>query len=174
MPDRTSPIALRRLEARDLAAALAIQAQSYPAFLREDEAAFASRLDLLAGYCLAAERDGRLIAYLLAHGWPRAAPPAIGDRLDPAAPSQVLYIHDLAVSPEGRGVGAGRALVDLAFDLASHDGLTTAELIAVEGAAPYGRALGFTEPSIPPALAATVAAYGPAARWMSRPLAPRD
>ena len=31
MPDRTSPIALRRLEARDLAAALAIQAQSYPA-----------------------------------------------------------------------------------------------------------------------------------------------
>ena len=139
MPDRTSPIALRRLEARDLAAALAIQAQSYPAFLREDEAAF-----------------------------------AIGDRLDPAAPSQVLYIHDLAVSPEGRGVGAGRALVDLAFDLASHDGLTTAELIAVEGAAPYWRALGFTEPSIPPALAAKVAAYGPAARWMSRPLAPRD
>ena len=49
-----------------------------------------------------------------------------------------------------------------------------AELIAVEGAAPYWRALGFTEPSIPPALAAKVAAYGPAARWMSRPLAPLD
>lgn len=165
---RDPPFSVRRLEFADLPAALAIQSEAYPRFLREGEAQFASRLNVSASYCLAATRGGSLIAYLLAHGWPGQAPPAIGAVLDRNTASDVLFIHDLAVSSVGRGSGVGRALVERAFKLARGDGLGTAELIAVEGAASYWRKLGFADAATSAELAAKVAAYGPEARWMER------
>ncbi|HWA63931.1 MAG TPA: GNAT family N-acetyltransferase [Caulobacteraceae bacterium] len=176
MTREASDVCVRPLTTSDLAAALAIQSQSYPAFLREDEAAFASRLALPASYCLAAERGGVLVGYLLAHGWPRQSPPAVGARLAAEGPSEVLFIHDLSISPSGRGAGVGRRLIDRAFALAGRDGLGTAELIAVEGAASYWRTLGFAQAAASAPLAAKVAAYGPQAVWMTRgipPVSPR-
>lgn len=163
-------IVVRPLEPRDLSAALAIQAQSYPPFLCEGPEAFASRVALPASYCLAAEEDEALIGYLLAHGWTKEAPPPVGAVLQPAARNEVLFIHDLSVSARGRGRGVGRALVERALQRARDDGLLEAELIAVGGAAPYWRSLGFAEASTGPALRAKVGAYGPAARWMRRAL----
>ncbi len=164
------PISIRPLERRDLPAALAIQSATYPAFLLEDEAAFASRLDVAASYCLAGVRGDVLVAYLLAQGWPGREPPSIGTVLEPAITGEALFIHDLAVSSEGRGSGIGSRLVSRAVALAAGDGFRRAELIAVEGAASYWRTLGFTEPAVTPALAAKVAGYGGGARWMERAL----
>lgn len=166
------PITVRPLVPADLAAALAIQAQSYPPFLLEDEAAFASRLAVRRPYCLAAVSDGELVAYLLAHGWMAQSPPPVGARLAPDVSGDVLFIHDLAVSAAGQGCGLGRKLIDYAFELAARDGLRTAELIAVEGAAPYWRGLGFSEGDLSPELAARVAHYGADARWMTRTITP--
>lgn len=167
-----APIMVRSLVPADLAAALAIQAQSYPPFLLEDEAAFASRLAVRRPYCLAAVSDGVLIAYLLAHGWAGQSPPPVGAQLAPDVSGDVLFIHDLAVSAAGQGCGLGRKLIDYAFELAARDGLRTAELIAVEGAAPYWRGLGFAEGDPSPQLAARVAHYGADARWMTRAITP--
>lgn len=164
-------IVIRPLTAPDLPAALTIQDEAYPAFLREDPAAFASRLDAARCYCLAATDGDLLIAYLLAHGWMRRAPPAIGQHIPPDAPSDILYIHDLAVSASGRRSGIGNALIARAFAEASRDGLTEAELVAVEGAAPYWSRLGFRPVTDDPALAAKVAAYGAQARFMRRMIA---
>lgn len=176
MTQPAPPIAIRPLTAADLPQALAIQSLAYPAFLREDAAAFASRLTLRQSYCLAATRaEARgetLIAYLLAHGWPSGSPPAIGMILSEPDRCTVLFIHDLAVAPGGRGTAIGKRLIDVATVAAARQGLARAELIAVEGAAPYWQRLGFAEETISPALAAKVAAYGPAARWMTRPIAP--
>lgn len=172
MTDEHAGAALRRLELADLPAALAIQALTYPAFLLENEAAFASRLTAAAPYCLAAERGGVLIGYLLAHGWPSQSPPALDARLDPDAPSQVLFVHDLALSPAARGLGLGGRMVARAMGMAAQDGLRTAELIAVEGAAPYWETLGFSQEPPPPPLAAKLAAYGSRARWMTRAISP--
>ncbi|WP_284734368.1 GNAT family N-acetyltransferase [Sphingosinicella terrae] len=167
MPEDDPPFLIRPLRRSDLTAALAIQAESYPSFLQEDEAAFASRLDVAASYCLAATRDGKLFAYLLAHGWPSGSPPPIGAVLPRNPTNEVLYIHDLAVSACGRGSGIGRDLVARAFGLAARDGLQAAELIAVEGAADYWRSLGFVEAAPSESLAAEVAGYGASARWMT-------
>ena len=164
-------ITIRSFVQGDLAAALALQAASYPVFLREGAEAFASRLSVPASYCLAAMRGGKLAAYLLAHGWTAEEPPAVGTILEAESAGEILYIHDLAVSSEERGSGLGRYLVDQALDLARRDGLRRAELIAVEGAAAYWRALGFVESTPSPALAAKVAGYGADARWMTRDLA---
>ncbi|WP_294252069.1 GNAT family N-acetyltransferase [uncultured Sphingomonas sp.] len=158
------------LRPRHLPAALALQAQVYPAFLVEPEPAFASRLDVAAPFNLAAERDGNLVAYLLAHGWKRESPPPVGAVLDRATAGDTLYLHDLAVSDAARGTGIGRMLVEAAFEAAAEAGIARAELIAIDGAADYWRRLGFQAGSPSPDLAAKVAHYGPAAQWMWRVL----
>lgn len=78
----------------------------------------------------------------------------------------MLFLHDLALTPAARGLRVGERLVAAALEAARRDGLTEAELIAVEGAAGYWRRLGFVEPAMTPALATKVAGYGDAARWM--------
>lgn len=171
-----SPIAIRRLTVADLPQALEIQSLAYPAFLREDAAAFASRLTLRQSCCFAAIRTEAcgetLIAYLLAHGWPSRSPPAIGTILSEPKECAILFIHDLAVAPASRGTAVGRRLVDVATGTAARQGLARAELIAVEGAVPYWQRLGFAEETVSPALADKVAGYGPAARRMTRPIVP--
>jgi len=162
-------VRIRRMEPADLPAALAIQAEAYPPFLREGEAAFASRITLPASYCLTATMEDRLIAYLLAHGWRGGDPPPVGAVLTPG-PTEILFLHDLAVSAAGRGSGIGQRLVSRAFELAVRDGLRRAELIAVEGAAPYWARLGFGQEQASAELARKVAGYGPSARWMTRSL----
>jgi ribosomal protein S18 acetylase RimI-like enzyme len=156
------------LRLSDVPGALAIQAESYPAFLREEEDAFASRVTLAASYCLAAVRGDAMLGYLLAHGWPRGSPPPVGTIVRDRAPSETLFIHDLSVSSAGRGSGVGRRLIERAFELAARDGLGGAELIAVEGAASYWRTFGFNDVPISADFAAKVANYGPKARWMTR------
>lgn len=155
---------------RHLAPALVLQSQVYPAFLVEPEEAFASRLRVAAPFNLVIEREGCLLAYLLAHAWPRRSPPAVGTVLASDQDGDTLYLHDLAVSPAARGTGIGQLLVAHGMALATAAGLERAELIAVEGAADYWRRLGFRAETPPSALADKVAAYGPAARWMWRPL----
>jgi predicted N-acetyltransferase YhbS len=81
--------------------------------------------------------------------------------------SDVLFIHDLAVSPAGRGWRLGETLVACVLAAATRDGLKHAELIAVAGAASYGRTLGFAEAAASADLARKVSAYGPDAKWMS-------
>jgi len=129
---------------------------------------FESRLGASAPYCLAAVLDGTLVGYFLAHGWVSNFPPPLGAILTDEVPIEVLYIHDLAVARSGRGGALGRRLVTKAFEMAAADGLTIAELIAVERAAGFWKKLDFDEPEISPALAARVAAYGHGARWMAR------
>jgi len=164
----TPAMTITALRPSDLPAALALQAESYPPFLVEAEAAFASRMTLAATHCLAARRDGVLLGYLLAHGWAEQSPPAVGMVLAEGVPSEVLFIHDLAVSSAGRGLGIGATLIGHALQRAARDGLRRAELIAVEGAAAYWQRLGFTAAATSGALAEKVATYGPHACWMAR------
>ncbi|WP_137679899.1 GNAT family N-acetyltransferase [Aurantiacibacter suaedae] len=161
-------VAIDALRLPDLPAALAIQAEAYPPFLREGESAFASRIALSASYCLAARREGQLLGYLLAHGWRRQSPPAVGAILHDGEPSEVLFLHDLSVSASGRGLAIGRKLAERALALAAQDGLRRAELIAVEGAARYWSKLGFVAEPVSRALAEKVRGYGEAACWMTR------
>ena len=166
-----SNVLIRRLTLEDLPAAMTIQSDTYPAFLREDKRAFASRLAVANPYCLTAMVDGTLAGYLLAHGWPSRSPPDVGAVLSRDAPSEILFIHDLAIGAAGRGQALGGRLVASAIKLAVRDGLRESELIAVEGAASYWRSLGFSEIDTSASLGARVAKPGPDARFMRRELA---
>jgi len=169
--EHTSPsIAIRPFARSDLTEALEIQALAYPAFLVESETSFASRLDAAMSYCLTAHREGKLAGYVLAHGWQRHAPPEVGVPLPDQGSGETLFIHDLAIAPVGRGQGIGRKLIACAFDLAKGDGLMSAELVAVEGAANFWRGMGFAELQPTLEIAAKLAGYGREARWMGRSL----
>lgn len=77
-------------------------------------------------------------------------------------------MHDLAVLPAKRGLRVGQRLVTRAFELAARDGIRTAELIALEGAADYWRSLGFAEGAVSSKLSEKLGTYGNSAVWMTR------
>lgn len=160
-------ISIEALGRQDLPAALSIQAETYPTFLIEDEDTFLSRINRTASYCLAAKHGEELLGYLLAHSWRRQSPPPLGTVLPDDVPSEVLFIHDLAVSSAYRGLMVGQRLITRAFELAAQDGLRSAELIAVEGAADYWRRLGFVEGEVSRKFLEKLGTYGPSARWMT-------
>ncbi|MXO75330.1 GNAT family N-acetyltransferase [Altererythrobacter aerius] len=168
MTQGTAQVRLDPLQVSDVEAVLAIQHDVYPAALVEDRPVFLSRIALPRSYCLAAREGARLIGYLVAHGWFANAPPPLGAVLTAEAPGDVLYIHDLGVSREGRGSGIGRTLALRAMELAAGDGIKEAQLIAVGGAEPFWRRLGFAEGAAAARIRPKLQGYGPGSRWMTR------
>ncbi len=156
------------LRVTDLPSVLSIQSESYPGYLVESRQVFLSRLSLKNSCCLAAREGELLLGYMIAHGWQADDPPPLGIVVEMAEQSDVLFIHDLAVSNSGRCRGIGKKLVEHAFDCARSKGMTVAQLVAVEGATRYWRGLGFTEAQTAGNLRAKVREYGADARWMSR------
>lgn len=173
MSGASAAFSLRPLILEDMPALLAVQCEVYPAFLWEDEQSLASRLTRADTYCMAALREEKLVAYLIAHGWASRAPPSLDMALEGGVPSEVLLIHDLAVSSRGRGLGIGRCLIEYAFERAIGDGLRRAELVAVDGAADYWRRLGFSQNAASRDLIDKAATYGAGACWMTRELMPQ-
>jgi ribosomal protein S18 acetylase RimI-like enzyme len=164
------PVDLSKLRPTDLPAVLAIEAEIYPAALVEDLSVFSNRLDLPGNYCLAAKKEGALVGYLIAHAWQSNSPPSLGVMLPTPARRDVLYIHDLGVSRHGRGERVGRALVGRALGLAASDGMTEAQLIAVQGAESFWRQLGFANTAVPSGLGSKLRSYGVGSVWMTRPI----
>jgi ribosomal protein S18 acetylase RimI-like enzyme len=167
MSAKAPSVRIERLTLADLPAALAIQREVYPGELIEGSPAFASRIQLPDSYCLAA-RIGPLIGYLLAHGWLADTPPKLNEELVFSDRRDVMYIHDLGVSPSCRDLGVGRALVERALAMAASDGLREAQLIAVQGADRFWRRLDFSEGAASPQVRAKLRGYGDHSIWMTR------
>ena len=159
------------MRAADLPAVLAIQAQCYGDALVESADALESRLMLSPTTCWVAalaptSQDGQsgpsLAAYLFTHAWPEASLPPWNGRLVrdwPDTEPLTWFIHDMAVSPIGRGAGLASRLHGAARDRAMKDGLRSSRLIAVQAADGYWRRLGYA-PLAAGMHAAKLASYG--------------
>jgi predicted N-acetyltransferase YhbS len=55
----------------------------------------------------------------------------------------VFYVHDIAVAADCRGRGVGRRLAQALLDTARRQGFTRAELVSVQGSAPFWARFGF-------------------------------
>ncbi len=164
--DRGARGGWRAMRVEDLHAVSAIAERVHPAF-PEDAAVFAERLALCPEGCFVAQVEGRPVGYLVSHPWRSGAPPALNARLG-ALPDAAAcwYLHDLALLPEVRGGGLGRAALALVEHAARAAGLRSVELVAVSGSAPFWARLGFE----PLALPSTHASYGSEASAMRRTL----
>ena len=77
------------------------------------------------------------------------------------------YLHDLALLPKARGIGAAGDIVGIALAKATMAGFRTASLVAVNNSQPFWQRQGF-DVADAPALAGKLAAYEPGARYMTR------
>lgn len=164
---------LRPMAEADLPAVVRLQAQCYTEIVPERPSVLDARRETAPRTCWVAERDGDLLAYLLA--LPVAFPqlPTLDDEaFRPSGCPDTLYLHDLAVSPAARGSGAGALLVRRVLQEGQAQGLARACLVAIQSSAAYWAAHGFRVSQVPPSLAPKLSSYGPDAQLMRRMLSP--
>lgn len=110
----------------------------------EDMAVYHNRLALYPQGCMALERDGQVMGYMVAHPWSDdAAPPKLNQILDDLPVSDCLYLHDIALLPETRGMGAGRIATAKLVQFAKDHGYRKIWLTAVSGADSFWSQQGF-------------------------------
>ena len=135
---------VRSLTAADIAAIADLETVVYEPSLHVSDAAFLRLIALYPEGALGCFDDNGLCGY--AFGVPLRA----GSILDLRTPLAVVpedadmfYIHDVAVAPRCARTGLGRKLVRHLLDLARSRGFTRAELVSVQGSAPFWERFGF-------------------------------
>jgi GNAT superfamily N-acetyltransferase len=134
----------------------------------ESEEVPAERLSLFPAGCLIArDARGEVLGYAVSHPGRLGRPPALDSRLGQIpADADCLYLHDVALLPEARGLGLGLSLMDLLRALAARSGLKVLALTAVNRSTSYWRSRGFSDYSGDEVLAAKLSSYGEDAVYM--------
>ncbi|XKH35702.1 GNAT family N-acetyltransferase [Azospirillum doebereinerae] len=110
----------------DLDAVLAVADVVHPDY-PEDRAVFAERLALFPEGCRLAERDGRVLGYGVMHPGLLGVPPPLDAPLGALpAVADCLYLHDIALLPDTRGLGLGAKALGYAHGLAAEKGVWSA------------------------------------------------
>lgn len=140
----TATAAVRALAASDIAALHDLEVQVYEPALHVSDEAFLRLIELYPAGAVGWFDDQGLGGY--AFGVPVTAG-TILDLRTPlaavAAEADVFYVHDVAVALRCRGRGIGRLLAARLLGLARSEGLTRAELVSVQGSAPFWEKFGF-------------------------------
>lgn len=161
----------RAMSGMDMAAVDAIAAAVHPT-LFETPAVLDERRALYPHGAHLLELGERPVGYVLSHPWLLGTLPALNAPLGalPEAPD-TYYIHDLALLPLVRRVGAATAMVVALMRHAEARGFATLSLVAVAGSQGFWERHGFVETPAPE-LEAKLAGYGEGARLMMRHLVP--
>jgi len=89
--------------------------------------------------------DEEIVGYLLAHSWNSNVPPKLFEELPNKTTGDILYLHDLAVSNNARGLGVGKQLAKKLLDTAKLQKFKKVLLVAVQESESYWFNLGFRE-----------------------------
>lgn len=166
-------LAVRPLRVADLDAVLRLQSTCYGPDYVEPAEAFASKLRETAPLqtCWGAfDAAGELLAYAISLPVCADTMPGLhaSDYRCPPAPT-LLYLHDVAVSPAGRGRGLAQGLLAHVQHRAVLLGLPRLGLIAVQDSAPFWQRLGFAPLAAKPSwLQRKLQSFGEAARYLER------
>src|SRR5205809_6209465 len=138
------PLHLRPLTHADIAAVHDLEVEAYAESLLVSDEALLSLIALFPNGAIGAFDDKGLCGFVF------ALPLRAGTILDLQAPldaipsnADVFYIHDIAVAQRGRGRGIGGRLAAHAIDVGRAGGFTRAELVSVQGSAPFWERFGF-------------------------------
>ncbi|CAN7462638.1 GNAT family N-acetyltransferase [Devosia sp. LjRoot3] len=162
-------VSWRAMSGYDLNAVSTIAEKVHPGFF-ESDAVLAEKHSLYRNGCYILEVAEKPAGYVLSHPWMRGSLPAL-NALIGALPDQpdTFYIHDLALLPVTRGVGAAGQIVAALTKHAQAMGFPTMSLVAVNGSVPFWERQGFVTEDRPE-LAEKLAAYEDAARYMVKAL----
>jgi GNAT superfamily N-acetyltransferase len=162
-------VAWRAMTGYDLPAVEQIATQVHPAF-HESPEVLAERQRLYRNGCYLLEIGDRPVGYLLSHPWHLARPPALNTllRVIPAD-ADTYYLHDLALLPVARRIGAASHIVSAIAKHAAAQGFPTMSLVAVNGSRGFWERHGFVARDVPE-LADELGSYEPDSRLMVRAL----
>lgn len=160
-------IKIRTIRPLDWPAIMTIQSECYHQLEPEPLEVMSNKAELAPACCWVAERQGKVLGYLLCHPWRAHCPPPLSQPLQPLTDHEEFYLHDLAVSGEARGLGVGQRLLATALAFASDEGYQHAGLVAVQDAPAFWRKQGFVPARTPKSLEE----YGEGAVYMRLPLA---
>lgn len=162
-------VSWRAMSGYDLDAVSTIAAKVHLGFFEAD-AALAEKHALYRNGCYILDVAEKPAGYVLSHPWTRGSLPALNALMGalPEAPD-TYYIHDLALLPVTRGVGAAGQIVAALTKHAQAMGFPTMSLVAVNGSVPFWEKQGFVIEERPE-LAEKLKAYEDAARYMVKAL----
>lgn len=166
----TSNICWRSMREDDLTKIIAIAAELYPTY-PEDDQIYAERLALHPHGCLVLEANRNVVGYALSHPWLDRQAPALNSLLQalPSHPS-TYYIHDVALLPIARGLGAVELLLANLIPIVQGYGLNTISLTAVNNSYDFWTRHGFVAID-DPALQKKLNSYDLAARFLLKNIA---
>lgn len=166
---RHRDIAWRTMTAFDLAAVNDIANQVHPGFFEAPEV-LAERQALYPNGCYLLEIGERPAGYVLSHPWRKGSLPALNTLLgELPAGADTYYLHDLALLPVTRRIGAASFIVEALAKHAAAQGFPTMHLVAVNGSRGFWEKHGFVVDDVP-ALAEKLRSYEDAAVYMARAL----
>lgn len=133
----------RGMQQQDLPLVSAMATRVHPDY-PEDDSIFAERLALYPEGCLLLEVGGEVAGYAISHPWLALQPPALGTLLR-VLPIQAstYYIHDVALLPAARGLGAAAQMLERLTQLAKNGGIATLSLVAVNDSHAFWMRQGF-------------------------------
>ena len=160
----------RAMSALDLGAVEAIAAVVHPKFPERGEVLAERRLLYPHGAHLL-EIGERPVGYALSHPWMQQSIPALDTLLGelPAA-ADSYYLHDIALLPVARRIGAATLIVKALLKHAEARGFATASLVAVNGSEGFWARQGFV-PLDSPDLIGKLLSYEAGARYMVKTIA---
>lgn len=169
---------LKVIDAADVPSVLAVQSRCYEAVFHESAEAFEAKLTATRGlHCSYLAVDGdQALGYVVSLPVDDGGLPALNARdITRAQRPRTLYLHDVAVVPEGRARRLGQLLVQQVVQRAQDMGMRQLALVAVQASQDYWQRQSFTAAD-PSSLSAAVheklASFGPGACLMRRPLVP--
>jgi ribosomal protein S18 acetylase RimI-like enzyme len=159
----------RNLTGYDMPAVIQIAAQVHPSFFESAEV-LAERQRLYHNGTYLLEIGERPAGYVLSHPWRLGQLPALNALLgELPAQSDTYYIHDLALLPVARRIGAASFIVEALRKHAAAHGFPTMSLVAVNGSQGFWERHGFAVADRPDLLQ-KLTSYEDAARFMVRQL----
>jgi GNAT superfamily N-acetyltransferase len=169
MPLKIPGVAWRSLTGYDMPAVEQIAAAVHPDFFESlDVLAERQRIYFHGTYLL--EVNERPAGYVLSHPWRHGDLPALNTLLgDVPADADTYYIHDLALLPVARRIGAASFITEALAKHARAHGFPTMSLVAVNGSRGFWERHGFAVEDRPDLLQ-KLTSYEAAARLMVRRL----
>lgn len=159
----------RIADRRDLDVIMAIQDVVH-ALKPERREVMAERMAFSPQTCRMLDEGGRLSGYAFSFPYRLDDAPALDALLGTLPPDpDCFYVHDVALLPQARGQGAGRAYIDLVGAAARERGFRVLSLISVYGTWPLWQALGFETRAVP-TMVDKLAGFGDTARYMVKAL----
>jgi ribosomal protein S18 acetylase RimI-like enzyme len=159
----------RAMTGYDLPAISRIASVVHPGF-HESDAVLAERQQLYHNGAYLLEVNERPAGYVLSHPWKLDGLPELDKTLGHLPPDpDTYYIHDVAVLPLARRIGAASFIVEALTKHAGAQGFASMSLVAVNGSQGFWERHGFAVEDRPD-LAGKLQGYEEAARLMIRRL----